>query len=393
MVGWLKSAVGLLSGAPGGRTEVYRRNCTCGEPLQLQRTKETQRRSCPRCGTRFIVLPVSPFRRPKPPKGYVPKDPPPEDLNPDISEPPVDQFEERAGRSGSKFAATEGLTEPVALTLEERVPLGRRIRRQFTRVRMTIAAVILLIVTAGYVYWWRTRMEWARENYTVAVVAAYAALGAEKTEEAAKQFSIASQSAGILDLEDAQSLEVRQYDRELGVLDDLSLQSFPDLIDSLTGMMAKPEAGEFPVYRQYSGGDWFVLDVYGKVTQKEGSPWLVVTGPVKFVDEPFEIHIPLPEYAVTDRPTNALNEQRFLLATRSDYFAPKGNAARTWILHCDSTFLWEHVDSLKLAGLFDDDPDFQDELRELLQLQTTKKLEAAPAAESGNQARAVGGES
>ncbi|MCA9041524.1 MAG: hypothetical protein KDA65_14320 [Planctomycetaceae bacterium] len=372
MVGWFKSAIDLLNGKSTRPVERLLHHCPCGEYLRIDRTRETQRRSCPVCGTRFLVLPISPFPIPRPPKGYVPATPP----EPDLAEDAIDVLSEEEEKTEDQVVTSDGatiatVTDPVSLSLEERVPLRQRFRRQFTLLRLTIAGIVLLVGVSGYLYWWRTQVEQARQDYTASATQAFEALVQNNHEMAIEQFEIASRAATILDLDDARSNEVHLYNRELSLSKKLSPQTFPKFLEELQKLLVIPVKDESPAYEEYAGGEWFLLDLFGKVVEEEGSRWLLVEAPINQKKENFQVQIRLPENAAINRDTNALNEMRFLLVTRGNRLALKKKPKPHWILYCEETFFWQHPETLPMVGLFDDDPEFQTELEQLLKSQST----------------------
>ncbi|MEZ6049126.1 MAG: hypothetical protein R3C11_26830 [Planctomycetaceae bacterium] len=314
---------------------------------------------------------------------------------PDITEAKTARQMQEVAEGQTNGTSTTVASAPIdldTLTLAPKVPFRVRLRRQFTPLKLSIVGVILLIGVSGYLYWWRTQVQWAQANYPLAVENAYAALAEQQVDEANAQFEIASRSAIILGLDDEQAQGVKQYARELDVLDRLSSQPFPELLTELSESSMELVAGDEQNDQQsvfYWGKDWYVLDVWGKVVKEEENRWLELEAPVPLKGSTeFMIRINLPNDAVTDRPPNALNQQHFVLATRCDRMVSKTKPTARWTLYCEETFLWEHDDSLRILGLYADDEEGQVELAKLLKNQSTLTAEQKET----EQADAAGGE-
>ncbi|QDU78759.1 hypothetical protein Pla110_04630 [Polystyrenella longa] len=378
-MGWFESAAGLLTGNAPRRDETFRQTCPCGEVLQAQREPTMQRRSCPVCGTRFLILPISPFPIPRPPRGYKPKTASEKSRRKKDRE-EADDPETVDAEKGAKDAVPmrDDVTsddlmseEQASLPVKTRIPLRQRAGRLFTPLRLMIAAMLLLISVSGYLYWWRTQQQWARENYTTAVARAYEALEQNELDDAAIQFEIASQSAIILELDDLRAAEVQQYHRELAIQQKLSEQSFSELLQYLKTLMVLPVKDQPGPYIKYRGGEWFVLDLWGKVIEEEDGKWLLIEAPITQDKAIFQVKVRLPEQAVTSGPANGQGEQRFLLATRCDRLEPLEESSNWWLLICEDSFLWTHAQTLRPLGMFEEKTEFQAELESLLAMQST----------------------
>jgi hypothetical protein len=402
--------------APSSEPQPYEVMCRCGERTIGIRMPRYQQIICKQCGEALFVLPRNVYPSPPPAKVEpVPADPGTHATGAASLNVPVDdgalietaELEQSAtstdGLLGELAAESKGLTQKARREQEEiqqrrrlsklkaegkekakentskrqsrrakkkaeleaakqeqqanpllaKVPLKQRIRRQLSPFRLIVAAAILVI--AGTT-WWQIRsrkIESARLRFDTARKEAMRLIDEGNLAAAEPLLDDAVAAANLIDRQDRISLLIRQLQLETNVVNNLSVGSLGDAIDTAT-LVRRDEMAS--VLISEIGDQWILFDTWVTPTNSG-------TG-----DIDYDIDVPLlsNEIPVTGRvQTTAFKRLAFTKAGKAVVFAAKllsaevrgqaEDAVLTLRFDPNSVRLWGTEKTYKRMGFEDDE--------------------------------------
>lgn len=348
--------------------------CSCGQQIVGERQAQPQIAECALCRERFLILPVNPYPAPLPPGSTKRKK------------------KSKTSKGGAGFSAAAlaaawskwgrpVVAVPVSVgkvATRKTVGAGQRlwartvaivraIRAQFTLLRFVVSLIVALI---GMTVYWQVRESRLEEAMVVANAAYDRGIEALKQKEilaAYDEFTASKAAMDLLERDDMQARQVRQYAGELTVATQLGTSSLFDVLSE--GVKEKRARGvegwNERFDRQYEG-EWLILELAGRgiVSNTDtGTPTVVF--PSVFNGEPVVLVLP---QTVTRQIPSLDDDVSLIIAAQWDSCGYVETPSPRWLLRFrpETAFLWVNRATYDATGYATADSQPDDDVQRIL---------------------------
>lgn len=348
--------------------------CCCGQQIVGERQAQPQIAECSLCRERYLILPANPYPPPLP-AGTTRRKKKSKKAKggPVLSAAglattwktwgqPIAAFPISWGKTGAKTAVRTGQNLWARL-----VAFYRGILAQITLLRFVVSLICALI---GLTIYWQVR-ESRLEEAMVLANAAYdrgmTALEKKEMVAALAEFEDSRQAMDLLERDDMQARQVRQYAKELGAATQLATSSLFDVLTE--GVREQRSSGSASWNERFSrkyAGDWLILELKGQgvLSSKGGdSPSLVF--PSVFMGQPVALEIP--QSILAQMPT-IQDEVSLIVAVQWQECRFEEQPSPRWVatFNPQTAFLWVNLVTYEAAGYVPDEYQPDDELKRIL---------------------------
>ena len=357
MPGWLTKAQQAFGyGAPEKITEQpFEVVCSCGGVLRGVRRQDSRTVDCPRCGERVFVLSIDVYPQPRP------KEFPKKETIPERSTSPETAPKKRVKRPRVRERLrkrAKDVREKVGLLLRRTADRQKKI---FTPFRLVLLCMTALIVGTIYLVVHRSALERAESTLRNASENGYSALSDGDFLTASKEFQSACEALDILGRDDETARAIRQMSKETTAAVHLARDSLFEIVTSF------PEAfGEEAASWNY-GGAWIVIEtIVEKPTIVDGVDRVTIDYPLIVDDCSVVIEA---DSAILDQLSLRDGPRKVIFAAQLESFRLVGGS---WVirLKAETAFLWSNYDNYRALSFAMEDPQTEQELRELLDHQS-----------------------